>query len=119
MTTRRDFLKVGLLTTVGFTAFLPSLSAAEGRRRSGNATENALLDENSPQAKALNYKADSSKIVDKTLMTERQGVQFKSQKCSNCGLYTGKPGEKQGPCAVFPGKMVSSNGWCTSWNKKA
>lgn len=26
---------------------------------------------------------------------------------------------KNGPCVIFPGKLISTNGWCTSWNKKA
>lgn len=119
MTTRRNFLKTSLVTALGVTALLPSLSFGEEKRRGGKTAGSEVLDENSPQAKALSYKADSTKVKDKTLMTERQGVQFKSQKCSNCGLYQGKAGDKQGPCAVFPGKMVSTNGWCTSWNKKA
>jgi hypothetical protein len=119
MTTRRDFLKTSFIAVAGAAAILPSLSAAEEKRRGGSATTVDVLDENSPQAKALNYKSDSSKLKDKVLMTERQGVPFKNQKCSGCGLYQGKIGEKQGPCAVFPGKVVATTGWCTSWNKKA
>lgn len=119
MKTRRDFLKTSFLTTVGIAAFLPTLTTAQEKRRSSKTTEVEVLDENSPQAKALNYKSDSSKVKDKSLMTERQGVPFKNQKCSNCGLFQGKPGDKNGPCGVFPGKLISSSGWCTSWNKKS
>jgi hypothetical protein len=40
------------------------------------------------------------------------------QKCANCQLYTGKPADASGPCAVFGGKLVPAKAWCSSWVKK-
>jgi hypothetical protein len=71
---------------------------------------NALLSESDPQATALGYKADATKAEKRT---------DAAALCSNCGLYTGKEGEASGPCAIFQGKLVAANGWCTAWVKKA
>lgn len=121
MKNRRDFLKIAGVATVGlFGIVLSSITNAEERKRGGSATapKAELVDENSSQAKVLNYKNDRAKISDSKLKTERQGLVFDKQSCSNCSLYQGKPGEKSGGCAVFPGKQVASTGWCTSWMKK-
>lgn len=72
-----------------------------------------MLDEKDAQASALGYvtdttKADSSKFPKHT----------KDQKCSHCQLYTGKAGDKSGPCPVFAGKQVAADGWCSAWVKK-
>lgn len=120
MKNRRDFLKVAGVTTVGLLGLsLANVVKAEERKRGGAAAPKVeLVDENSSQAKALNYKSDRAKVSDAKLKTERQGVAFDKQSCSNCSLYQGKPGEKSGGCAVFPGKQVAAGGWCTSWMKK-
>lgn len=122
MNSRRQFLKMGV-TAVAVGSVLKSVSAlAEEKRRGGGDTKSAdsnMVDEKSPAAQGVKYHADITKVKDKTVMIDRQGVKFKDQKCSGCGLYTGKPGDKTGPCMVFPGKQVTANGFCTSWNKKA
>jgi len=41
------------------------------------------------------------------------------QKCSNCQLYQAKAADATGPCAIFAGKLVAGNGWCSAWAKKA
>ena len=39
----------------------------------------------------------------------------RTQNCSSCGLYSGKPKDLFGTCPVFPNKSVSANGWCMAW----
>jgi len=45
--------------------------------------------------------------------------QFKAgSNCANCALIQGNDGDAYRPCAIFPGKVVSANGWCISWAPK-
>ena len=74
----------------------------------------AKLDEKDPQAVALGYAADSTK-VDAKKYTKHKA----EQKCSACQLYTGKGKDPMGPCSLFPGKQVAAAGWCSAWVKKA
>ena len=37
--------------------------------------------------------------------------------CGVCALYQGDSAA-YGPCAAFPGKAVSMNGWCHAWTAK-
>lgn len=74
----------------------------------------ASLSEADPQAQALGYKADASK-VDKAKFP-KYGV---NQMCSSCQLYQGKPNDAAGPCPLFPNKAVAAKGWCSAWAKKA
>jgi len=66
--------------------------------------------ESDPIAVALKYKTNATKAPER---------QDKTAMCSNCNLYTGKPGAADGPCSVFGGKLVNAKGWCTGWVKKA
>jgi hypothetical protein len=72
------------------------------------------LDVNDPQAKALGYVEDSSK-ADKAKFPKHAAT----QKCNNCQLYQGKPGDAQGGCPLFAGKSVAGAGWCSAYIKKA
>jgi hypothetical protein len=85
---RRRFLKLNLLGLV--LAPTESLFASQGARvgRTGRIVNTAptLLDPEDTHARALNYRARSSKSV---------------QSCGNCRLYTGKEGGRLGPCAIF------------------
>lgn len=76
---------------------------------SGAANAQALVSESDPQAVGLGYKADAAKA------TSRKDPQAH---CANCNLYGGKPGVAEGPCAIFPGKLVSAKGFCNAWVKK-
>ena len=71
-----------------------------------------LVDEKEPQAVALSYVNDPTKI-DKTRFPKYEAGQL----CSNCSLYQGGAAE-QGPCPLFPGKHVASKAWCSAWVKK-
>ncbi len=72
-----------------------------------------MVDEKDPVAVALGYVKDTTK-VDAGKFPKHKA----DQKCSNCALYSGKPGEASGPCGLFPGKLVAADGWCNSWVKK-
>ncbi|WP_087017818.1 high-potential iron-sulfur protein [Thaumasiovibrio subtropicus] len=55
------------------------------------------------QAKSLKY-VHSSKI--------------EGRNCANCALIQGSDGDEWRPCAIFPGKLVSAEGWCSAWVAK-
>jgi hypothetical protein len=40
-----------------------------------------------------------------------------SQKCSECQLYSGKPGDALGPCSFFK-RPVPPDGWCRNFKPK-
>jgi hypothetical protein len=40
-----------------------------------------------------------------------------SQKCSECQLFSGKPGEALGPCSFFK-RPVPPDGWCRNFKPK-
>ena len=74
----------------------------------------AKVDEKDPQAAALAYAADTTKVDMKKFPKHTA-----DQKCSTCQLYTGKAKEATGPCSLFAGKHVTANGWSSPWVKKA
>jgi hypothetical protein len=78
------------------------------------ADEPAKLAETDPQAVALGYVADSSTVAD---AARPQAVP--NQHCANCSLLQGNDGDEWRPCQIFPGKVVSANGWCRVWAPKA
>ena len=71
-----------------------------------------LVDEKEPQAVALSYVNDTTKI-DKTRFPKYEA----GQQCSNCSLYQGAAAD-QGPGPLFPGKHVASKAWCSAYVKK-
>jgi High potential iron-sulfur protein len=77
---------------------------------SGAAEAAEALSEADPTAAALGYKMDATKATNRKDNTSL---------CSNCSLYSGKPGAADGPCSVFGGKLVNAKGWCSAWAKKA
>jgi hypothetical protein len=72
------------------------------------------VDEKDPQAVALGYSSDSTKVDAK-----KYPKHTAEQRCGLCQLYAGKPKEATGPCPLFAGKQVSANGWCSAFVKKA
>lgn len=77
----------------------------------GNA---ALVDEKDPQAVALSYVSDASRVDKAKFPAYVAGSQ-----CSTCALYQGAAADATGPCPLFQGKRVQAGGWCMSWTKKA
>ena len=100
MTSRRSFLQA---VPVAGAALLGSRLALA-----------ADLDPKDPQAAALGYVTDATK-VDKAKFTKYAP----GQDCASCQLYQGKPGEASGPCPLFAGKNVAAKGWCSAFIKKA
>ena len=95
--------------------FITNISLISAAAYAGNAAaQPALVAETDPQAVALGYKADTTK-VDKAKYPKHDV----SQKCNNCSLYQGKVTDPQAPCALFAGKAVAGPGWCSAWVKKA
>ena len=72
-----------------------------------------VLTEADPQAVALGYKADATK-VDKAKFPQHAAAQV----CSGCNFFQGKPTDAMAPCQLFAGKQVSGKGWCSAWAKK-
>lgn len=100
---RRNFL----ITSLG-------VASSMALTRQALAADAAKLEESDPTAQALGYAHDATK-VDKA----KQPKFVAGEDCSNCQLYQGKPGEPFGPCPIFNGKLVSKNGWCSAYTKKA
>lgn len=93
---RRQFLgSTTALAVFPATFFLAGQSNAGGHNK---------VDPNDPQAKALSYVHESPNA---------------NTVCANCQLYTGAANTAWGPCAIFPGKEVAADGWCSAWVKKA
>ena len=102
-TSRRSFVFTALTTGGMLAASRVSAQAAA-----------PVLSESDPQAVALGYKADNTK-VDKTKYPQHAAGQM----CSGCNFYQGKPTDPMAPCQLFAGKQVAGKGWCTAWSKKA
>ena len=102
-TTRRTFM---MQVAVGSSAIVGTSTVL--------AQAPAMVDEKNPQAAALAYAADTTKVDLKKFPKHTA-----DQKCSTCQLYTGKAKEPSGPCSLFAGKHVAANGWCSAWVKKA
>ncbi len=72
------------------------------------------LEESDPQAKALSYIHDATK-VDKTKFPKHAAT----DNCVSCQLFAGKAADAWGACPLFAGKQVAAKGWCSAWVKKA
>ena len=96
--------------------FMLQVAAGASTLVAANAMAQAapMLAESDPQAVALGYKADTTKVDAKKFPKHAA-----TQKCANCALYTGKPNDAAGGCPLFAGKQVAANGWCSAWVKKA
>ena len=73
-----------------------------------------VLTEADPQAVALGYKADATK-VDKAKYAQYAA----GQQCNGCNFYQGKATDAMAPCQLFAGKQVGAKGWCSAFVKKA
>jgi uncharacterized GH25 family protein len=97
--TRRTFL---MTVAAGTAAFAHQVQAQAAR-----------LDEKDPQAVALGYVHDASKVDTKKFPKYATG-----QVCTNCALYQGKATDPWGGCPLFGAKQVAGKGWCSAWAKK-
>ena len=100
MTSRRQFI-----------AIVPVLGAATLARAQAAAP---LVDAKDPQAQALGYAPDATK-VDKAKYPKYAA----GQSCAGCALYQGAAGAASGPCPLYAGKAVLAKAWCNAWVKRA
>ena len=103
---RRTLLKGALLgvAAVPVSALLSRTAAAAG----------APVDPAEPQAKALGYVLDASKVDAKANPNFKPG-----HMCINClQAPTAKPGMAEVPCNIFAGRPVAAKGWCKVYVKK-
>jgi hypothetical protein len=68
------------------------------------------LDVKDPAAVALGYVENVSQVNTKKYPNFVPG-----SNCENCLQLQGTAGNNYRPCSLFPGKLVSVSGWCTSW----
>ena len=92
--------------------FLMAIAATSAAITTGVRAQ-AKVDEKDPQAVALGYVADTTKVDDKKFPKHAA-----TQLCGNCALYQGKPADAAGACPLFAGKLVAAKGWCSAWAKK-
>jgi len=92
--------------------FLMTVAAA-GVGLAPAANAQAMLSEKDPQAVALGYVADASRVDTKKFPKFAAG-----QACSNCALYQGKATDAAAGCPLFAGRQVAGKGWCSAWVKK-
>jgi len=102
-TTRRTFM---MQVAAGSSVLVASSAMAQAAA--------PKLDDKDPQAVALAYIADTTKVDAKKFPKHTA-----AQRCDNCQLYTGKAKEPMGPCTLFAGKQVAAAGWCSAYVKKA
>ena len=95
--TRRGFLHKWLLGATLAPVALTRLTVSV-------AADQPLLSPDDPAAAKLKYTEDAGK--------EKNA---KGNKCATCSLYEGTYNSTQGPCQIFPDKLVKAAGWCTSW----
>jgi hypothetical protein len=101
---RRQVLKLALS---GVVAVPLSNLLVQGR---AGAAELVPVSEDDPAAKGLGYVHDATKSTN----PKRKPDQF----CHNCNLVRSDSGELR-QCAIFPGKGVNENGWCSAWVLKS
>jgi len=104
ISTLKSNRRVFMLQSVAATATVVAAASAQAQ---------ALVAVNDPQASALGYKADASK-VDKAKFPKFAA----GQACSNCALFQGAAGAAAGGCPLYAGKQVSAKGWCSAYAKK-
>ena len=102
------------MTATNRRVFIMTLVAGSSALAASAARAQAALAETDTQAVALGYKADTTKVDAKKFPKHEA-----TQSCGNCQLYQGKPGDATGACPLFAGKVVTKNGWCSAWVKKA
>jgi len=102
---RRRFLKiavVGAAVAPVAASLLPRIARADEPH----------LDPNDATAKALGYTEDAA--------TAKGNPAYKAgSACSTCNFFKGHSELAYAPCDLFPGKAVSTKGWCASWTAKA
>lgn len=82
-----------------------------------DAVEQAMLprlEESDTMAQALGYKHDAAR-VDPRQFPSRADPAGTREFCRNCVHYQGPADQPWAPCTIFPGRLVSADGWCSAW----
>jgi hypothetical protein len=98
---RRSFAIQSLLGTAGLVA--ADVTHAQA----------SMLLESHPQASTLGYRVDASKVDRANFPKYVPG-----QKCAECQMFRAQLGTAVGSCAIYPGKLVSAEGWCNAFIQK-
>ena len=101
---RRKFIKLSAVAAAG--CFVQA-------GRPALADDMPKLAEDDPMAAAMKYTHDAS-----TVDPSSRNNPAADQNCANCALIQGDDGAAWRPCQIFPGKLVSANGWCSVWAPK-
>jgi len=91
---RRRFLKFSLAGVIGVTL------GGKALIKPVQASDLPHLEEDDAQASALKYVHKSP---------------YEDRNCASCVLLQGEKGDSWRPCQLFPGKLVSAEGWCSAW----
>jgi High potential iron-sulfur protein len=81
------------------------------RPRQSQAAEPPHLDVKDPAAQKLGYVENASQVD-----LKKYPAYVKGSNCENCLLLQGTTGAHYRPCSLFPGKLVSVDGWCSGWS---
>lgn len=100
---RRHFLKTTIIATA-------AVMAGATIRKAFGAGDMPRLTVADPTAKAMDYVDNAT--------TSKNKLYKPGSVCANCQLYSGGA-SGYGDCQLFPGKLVSAKGWCTSYTRKA
>jgi hypothetical protein len=99
--TRRALVR-NLSMAAAATALLP---------RQSQAAEPPHLDVKDPAAVKLGYVENASQVD-----VKKYPAYVKDSNCENCLLLQGTSGAHYRACSLFPGKVVSVDGWCSGWS---
>lgn len=110
---RRDAVKVMLGTAVA----IPMINLVGFGTAHAAAPANAVTPDD-PTAQALKYSQDATQSIRDS--AARPGAPTGEQHCATCMFMLADQGEGDWKgCSLFPGKLISINGWCSSWTLKA
>ena len=108
MSNRRQFLREGLLAATALPLLWQKALAAAPE----------MLKTSDPQAQALGYHEDATKVNAKKF-PKRADTEGRKQFCWNCQFYQSKNADPKkdasAPCTIFANKLVKGKGWCASW----
>jgi len=77
------------------------------------AEESDKVAETDPYPKSMGFRLDTANVDQAKF--PRHTVE---QHCSECQLFSGKPGEPIGPCSFYGGRLVPVKGWCRNFKVK-
>ena len=92
------------------TLSMAAVATALLRPRQSQAAE-PHLDVKDPAALKLGYVENATQVD-----VKKYPSYVKGSNCENCLLLQGTGGANYRPCNLFPGKLVSVSGWCSSWS---